>query len=199
MSTNRALLVVDVQNDFVEGGALAVVGGRDVAVRVSAYLAAHGGRYDLVVASRDWHTPADLNGGHFAGSGTDPDFVTTWPVHCVAGTLGAEYTPGLDLALVTHHVRKGQGEPAFSMFQGTLPDASTVDELLSAHDITGVDVVGIATDYCVKQTVLDATRMGYMTSVLTDLTAGVAPETTKAALAVMAQAGAFLVTASAAG
>src|SRR5689334_18459113 len=104
--TGRALLVVDVQNDFCEGGSLAVAGGLEVGTRISEHLAAHAGDYDLVVASRDWHTPGSTNQGHFAADGEEPDFTTTWPVHCVAGTPGAEYAPTLRTDAVTHHVRK---------------------------------------------------------------------------------------------
>ncbi len=111
----RALFIVDVQNDFTEGGALAVAGGDAVAAGVSAYLAAHAGDYDVIVASRDWHDPDSDNGGHIALGG-EPDFVDTWPVHCVAATPGADYDPGLDTAAITPHVTKGQGRPAYSLF-----------------------------------------------------------------------------------
>src|SRR5918994_1300480 len=107
MST-RALIVVDVQNDFCEGGALAVDGGSAVARAVTGYLADQADRYAMVVATRDWHAPLpDTNAGHFAVD-APPDFVTTWPVHCVAGTAGAEYHPALTLPPGTVHVRKGQ-------------------------------------------------------------------------------------------
>src|SRR5690606_23641158 len=115
ISMSRALLIVDVQNDFTEGGALAVTGGDAVASAVSEFLAAHAAEYDVIVASRDWHDADGDNGGHFADQ---PDFRGTWPVHCVAGTPGAEYDPLLATDAVTHHVRKGQGMPAYSMFEG---------------------------------------------------------------------------------
>ena len=94
---SRALLIVDVQNDFTEGGALAVAGGDDVASAVSDFLALHASEYDVIVASRDWHDAEGDNGGHFATDAA-PDFAGTWPVHCVAGTEGAEYHPALSTA-----------------------------------------------------------------------------------------------------
>src|SRR4051794_31984139 len=104
----RALLVIDVQNDFTEGGALGVAGGAAVAEGISGYLAGSTDVYDVVIASRDWHDGEGDNGGHFATT-APPDFVDTWPPHCVAGTAGAEYHPALDTSLIDVHVRKGQG------------------------------------------------------------------------------------------
>ena len=114
----RALIVVDVQKDFVEGGSLGVDGGREVAARISDHLAAHAGDYATVVASRDWHDPHSDNGGHFARPGEEPDFLGTWPQHCVSDGPGSDYAPELDLSLIPHHVRKGQGAPAYSAFEG---------------------------------------------------------------------------------
>ena len=128
----RALLIVDVQNDFTEGGALGVAGGDAVAEAVTAHLAAHAGEYALIVASRDWHDAGSDNGGHIALEGT-PDFVDSWPVHCVAGTSGADYDPGLDTTAVTHHVKKGQGVPAYSLFEGTTDEGGHVGNLLTEH------------------------------------------------------------------
>ncbi len=188
MST--ALFIVDVQNDFTEGGALGVDGGDAVATAITAHLARHAGEYALIVASRDWHDGDGDNGGHFAAGA--PDFETTWPVHCVAGTPGAEYDPGLDTAAITHHVKKGQGRPAYSLFEGVTDEGDTVAELLSAHGVVDVDIVGIATDYCVRASALDALAHGRRVRVLTDLVAGVAPATSEAALAELAHAGADL-------
>jgi len=188
----RALLVIDVQNDFTEGGALGVGGGDAVAAGVTAYLSAHPDRYDVVVASRDWHDGDTDNGGHFATDAA-PDFVTTWPVHCVAGTPGADYDPGLDEGLVDVHVRKGQGRPAYSIFEGTADDGAALDTVLARLGITDVDVAGIATDYCVRASALDALHAGHRVRVLTDLVAGVAPERSAAALAELREAGAELV------
>ena len=151
----RALFIVDVQNDFTEGGALGVPGGAAVASGVSAYLAENPERYDLVVASRDWHDGDNDNGGHFATAAA-PDFVETWPVHCVAGTPGAEYHPDLDTARVDVHVRKGQGKPAYSMFEGVSDDGLTLPQVLDERNVTDVDVVGIATPHAMH---LDIARL----------------------------------------
>ncbi|ALJ19592.1 isochorismatase family protein [Microbacterium sp. No. 7] len=186
----RALFIVDVQNDFTEGGALGVAGGDAVAAGITAHLAAHAGNYALIVASRDWHDATGDNGGHFAAG--EPDYVDTWPVHCVAGTEGAEYDPALDTSAVTHHVKKGQGRPAYSLFEGVTDDGLTVADLLTAHGVTDVDVAGIATDYCVRASALDALAHGQHVTVLTDLVAGVAPQTSEAALGELAHAGAQL-------
>ncbi|WP_417561881.1 isochorismatase family protein [Microbacterium sp.] len=188
----KALFIVDVQNDFTEGGALGVAGGDAVAEGISQYLADHAGEYDIVIASRDWHDGTGDNGGHFATSGA-PDFVETWPVHCVAGTPGADYDPGLSTASITHHVKKGQGKPAYSLFEGVTDDGRTVPDVLDAHGITDVDVTGIATDYCVRASALDAIAHGRHVRVLTSLVAGVASASSETALAELAHAGAELV------
>lgn len=186
----KALFIVDVQNDFTEEGALAVAGGDAVAAGISRFLGGHAGDYDLIVASRDWHDATNDNGGHFSET---PDFVDSWPVHCVAGTAGAEYDPELDATDVTHHVKKGQGKPAYSLFEGVTDDGETVEQLLDAHGIVDVDVAGIATDYCVRVSALDAISHGRRVRILTDLVAGVAAESSEAALAELAHAGAELV------
>ncbi|MGV3713078.1 isochorismatase family protein [Pseudolysinimonas sp.] len=186
----RALFIIDVQNDFTEGGALGVAGGAAVAEGITAYLRAHPDAYDLVIASRDWHDGTGDNGGHFAAGA--PDFVDTWPVHCVSGTPGAEYHPALDVSLVDVHVRKGQGRPAYSIFEGTTDDGRELIEVLDEKNVTSVDVAGIATDYCVLASARDALDAGRDVAVLTDLVAGVAPESSRAALEELAQAGAEL-------
>lgn len=190
----RALLIVDVQNDFTEGGALGVTGGNAVAAGITRHLAEHAVDYAVIVASRDWHDPDSDNGGHIVPAGSEgaPDFVDSWPPHCIAGTEGAEYDPGLDTAAVTHHVKKGQGKPAYSMFEGVTDDGDTVAAVLAARGIETVDVVGIATDHCVRATALDALEHGQHVRVLTDLIAGVAAEPSEAALAELAHAGAEL-------
>ena len=185
-----ALLIVDVQNDFTEGGALAVAGGDAVAERITAFLAAHAGDYDIIVASRDWHDADSDNGGHFS---EEPDYVDTWPVHCVAGTEGADYDPLLVTDAVTYHVRKGRGEPAYSMFEGVADGGGTVAELLTKHGVLTADVVGIATDHCVRATGLDTLAHGVHLRVLTDLIAGVDEEASEAALTELAHGGAELV------
>lgn len=186
---SRALLIVDVQNDFTEGGALAVAGGDAVASAVSEFLAAHAGDYRVIIASRDWHDAEGDNGGHFADS---PDFVDTWPAHCVAGTPGADYDPLLVTDAVTHHVQKGRGEPAYSMFEGRSESGETVGAILTAAGVVSADVVGIATDHCVRASALDAMAHGVQVRIFTDLIAGVAPEPSAAALAELAHAGAVL-------
>ncbi|MDQ1130985.1 isochorismatase family protein [Microbacterium sp. SORGH_AS_0888] len=186
---SKALFLVDVQNDFTEHGALGVEGGDAVARGISAFLAAHAGDYAIVVASRDWHDGDDDNGGHFSET---PDFVDTWPVHCVGGTFGAEYDDGFDTAAVTHHLKKGQGKPAYSLFEGRTDDGRTAVQLLEEHGILEIDVAGIATDYCVRASALDALAAGRHVRVFTDLVAGVHPGSSDRALAEIAHAGGVL-------
>lgn len=185
----RALFIIDVQNDFTEGGALGVDGGAAVAENVTHYVRTHLGRYDHVFASRDWHHPDDDNGGHFA-TDAPPDFIVTWPKHCMAGTPGAEYHPAIDTSLIDVHVKKGQGVPAYSIFEGTTEDGRAVPDLLDDLGVTDVDVVGIATDYCVRASALDALHSGRQVRVLRDLVAGVAPTSSDAAFQELAEAGA---------
>ena len=185
----RGLLVVDVQNDFCEGGALGVDGGARVASGITEHIAAHGSDYAVLVASRDWHDADNDNGGHFAPDGEAPNFVTTWPVHCVAGTAGAEYHPELTLPAHTIHVKKGQGMPSYSMFEGHSDDRHTVAEILTNAGVTEVDVVGIATDYCVRASALDAKAAGFAVRVINDLVAAVSPDTERTARGEMTEAG----------
>lgn len=183
----KALFIVDVQNDFTEGGALAVSGGDDVARRITDYLRTRAGEYAVIVASRDWHDADHDNGGHFH---PEPDFVDTWPVHCVSGTAGAEYDPEFDTGAVTHHVKKGQGIPAYSLFEGTTDEGERVSELLERHGILDVDIVGLATDYCVRASALDALAHGRRVRILRDLVAGVDASSSSAALVELQRAGA---------
>lgn len=194
MTTKKALLIVDVQNDFVEGGSLGVAGGRDVATRISEHVAAHADDYAVIAASRDWHhAPGadghETNGGHFAPPGEEPDFVTTWPVHCVSSEGGSDYAPELVIDAVTHHVRKGMGVPAYSAFEGVTDDGATLADVLRTAGVTEVDVTGIATDYCVRATALDARKAGFAVRLLDGLHAGVAPESSVAAVEEMRSAG----------
>jgi nicotinamidase/pyrazinamidase len=186
----RALFIVDVQNDFTEHGALGVVGGDEVAERITRFLADHADDYGLVVASRDWHDADNDNGGHFS---SEPDFIDTWPVHCVAGTRGAEYDDVFDPTSVSHHLKKGQGKPAYSLFEGVEDDGTTAAQLLDRHGILDIDVVGLATDYCVRASALDAIAHGRRVRVFTDLVAGVHPDSSERALAEIAHAGAELI------
>jgi nicotinamidase/pyrazinamidase len=172
----RALVIVDVQNDFCEGGSLAVAGGAAVARAISARLASPGGGYQHVVATRDHHINP---GGHFSA---EPDFAVTWPPHCVAGTPGADFHPDLDTSHLEEVFRKGAYAAAYSGFEGTAADGESLESWLRGRGITSVDVAGIATDYCVRATAADAVRAGFATRVLLGLTAGVAAATTQAAL-----------------
>lgn len=188
----RALVIVDVQNDFTEGGALGVDGGGAVAAGIAQLVASGSGDYDLIIASRDWHSEDGDNGGHFAAH---PDYEDTWPVHCVAGTPGAQFHPAVPVDAVDVIVSKGQGIPAYSAFEGTADDpvtarGGTLAEVLDAHGIHDLDVVGIAIDHCVRATVLDAVENGRTVRVLDRLTAGVAPEPTARARSEMRDAGA---------
>jgi nicotinamidase/pyrazinamidase len=168
--SHTALIVVDVQRDFCEGGTLAVSGGEAAAAAISDLIEAAGDAYDLVVATRDWHVDP---GPHFAGGGADPDFVDTWPVHCVAGTAGAEWHPDLRLPLQSVVISKGEHAAAFSGFEGCTDDGLSLESVLRERSIDRVDIVGIATSYCVKATALDAAHAGFRTRVLAPLTADV--------------------------
>jgi nicotinamidase/pyrazinamidase len=181
----RALIIVDVQNDFCEGGSLAVAGGAAVAAGISAALRERPGRWDHVVATKDYHIDP---GAHF---GNPPDYVDSWPVHCVVGTGGVEFHPELDTDRIEAVFEKGQHAAAYSGFEG---HAGTIGlaAWLRMRDVDSVDVVGIATDHCVRATALDAATEGFATTVLLDLTAAVARPTTEAALASLAGAGVTL-------
>ncbi|HKU34775.1 isochorismatase family protein [Paenarthrobacter sp. NPDC058040] len=188
----KALIIVDVQNDFCEGGTLAVEGGAAVAGAISEYLDANQQHFDHVVATQDWHIEP---GGHFSD---DPDMVDSWPPHCRARTKGAELHQDLDPEYIEAYFRKGQYTAAYSGFEGVLApeddvpsgdlkagaavaevldeDAIGLDDWLQSHDVEEVVVVGLATDYCVKATALDAVQAGYATTVIAELTAGIADD-----------------------
>ncbi|MFL6144717.1 MAG: isochorismatase family protein [Labedaea sp.] len=180
----NALIVVDVQNDFCEGGSLPVAGGAAVAAAISAHVARGG--YDHVVATRDYHIDP---GAHFSAT---PDFVTTWPVHCVAGTPGASFHPELDVTVIEAVFSKGAHAAAYSGFEGVAPSGHALAEWLRGRDIDTVDLVGIATDHCVRATALDAAKEGFAATVRLELTAGVAESTVDAALAELRAAGVAL-------
>lgn len=177
-----ALIVVDVQNDFCEGGSLAVSGGAEVAFRINGMIHAwHEAEpadreYAVVVATRDHHIDP---GDHFSDN---PDFVESWPPHCVVGTDGAAFHPNLDPQPFDAVFLKGEHQAAYSGFEGTAADGTDLAAWLKRHEVDEVDVCGIATDYCVRATALDARRAGFATRVLTDYVAGVTPETSDAAL-----------------
>ena len=198
---SRALIIVDVQNDFCEGGSLAVPGGAKVAAAISEYVDAHHLQFDHIVATQDWHIDP---GPHFSET---PDFKDSWPPHCVAGTKGAELHPDLDTEYIQAYFQKGQFAAAYSGFEGLLApedavptgdrqpgtlsaragagdaealaaaeDALGLDDWLPSHDVEDVVVVGIATDYCVMATSLDAVQAGYSVTVIRSLTAGIAED-----------------------
>jgi nicotinamidase/pyrazinamidase len=190
-----ALIVVDVQNDFCEGGSLAVGGGATVAFKIGEVL--HEWQearldpevepaYDYVVATRDHHIDP---GAHFSAN---PDFVTSWPTHCVAGTDGVAFHPNLDPQPFDAVFDKGEYAAAYSGFEGKSHEGVPLATWLNQHGITEVDLVGIATDHCVRATALDAAGQGLATRVLLDFTAGVSPATTHQALAEMRAAGVTL-------
>ncbi|MGH3509373.1 MAG: isochorismatase family protein [Nocardioidaceae bacterium] len=185
----RALIVVDVQNDFCEGGSLAVTGGARVASDIGELLHHWSAKdpnapeYDVVVATRDHHVDP---GPHFSAT---PDFVESWPAHCVAGTDGEAFHPNLDPQPFDAVFLKGAHEAAYSGFEGRTTDGVALTAWLREHRVGQVDVCGIATDYCVRATALDAVRERFDTRVLTGLCAGVAPGTSAAAIAELADAG----------
>jgi nicotinamidase/pyrazinamidase len=185
----RALLVVDVQNDFCEGGSLAVEGGARVASDIGELLH-HWTRgddrapsYDVVVASKDHH----IDPGHHWSD--NPDFVDSWPVHCRVGTDGEAFHPNLDPQPFDAIFLKGNHEAAYSAFEGRTVDGDVLVDWLRNHKVEQVDICGIATDYCVRHTALDACKEGFETRVIGALCAGVAPETTEQALTEMKAAG----------
>jgi nicotinamidase/pyrazinamidase len=170
----RALIVVDVQKDFCEGGSLAVEGGADVARDITELLIEHD--YAHVVATKDYHIDP---GDHFSDQ---PDYQHSWPSHCVVGTPGVDFHPAFNPVVVEAVFLKGHYSAAYSGFEGTTEDGATLTDWLRERGVDSVDVVGIATDYCVAATAADAVRAGLRTRVLTGLTAGVAPETSRAAI-----------------
>ncbi|MEH1053746.1 isochorismatase family protein [Micromonospora sp. CPCC 206171] len=182
----NALIIVDVQNDFCEGGSLAVAGGAGVAAGVSRLLAAEPDRWDHVVATKDYHVDP---GAHF---GDPPDYVDSWPRHCVVGTAGSEFHPDLETDRVEMIFHKGEHAAAYSGFEGHADDGECLADWLRRHDVDRVDLVGIATDHCIRATALDAAREGFATTVLLDLTAAVARNTLDVALRAMDGAGVTL-------
>ncbi|MDO5696365.1 MAG: isochorismatase family protein [Dermatophilus congolensis] len=178
----RALVVVDVQNDFCEGGSLAVAGGAKAAADITAYLAGDEG-YDVVVATRDAHIDP---GTHFSET---PDYVDTWPAHCVVGTRGQEFHDDLGFREFDAIFDKGAYTAAYSGFEGSSEVGETLVDFLRSRGVSDVDVCGIATDHCVRATALDAAAEGFVTTVLVDLTAAVAPDDLATTFAAWADAG----------
>ena len=183
MTEKKALLIVDVQRDFCEGGSLAVAGGAGVAKRITQYLDDNAGEYEVVVATRDYHIDP---GDHFS---ENPDFRDSWPPHCVVGTPGSDFHPDLDTRRVDAIFDKGQHSPAYSGFEGTSSTAEDLAGWLRSRGVERIDIAGIATDYCVRATALDALKEKFEVKVLANLVAGVAPETSEAALRELQRAG----------
>jgi nicotinamidase/pyrazinamidase len=188
----KALVVVDVQRDFCPGGSLAVAGGDAVAARITEWVRSQRRHYAVLVATMDWHpAPGAVPGfAHFA---SEPDYLDTWPPHCVQGSAGAELHPNLKLPDDTVVVRKGRTSAAYSGFEGADESGTTLADVLRQAGVDEVDVVGLATDYCVRATALDAAALGLHVRVLTDLVAGVAEATTSQAIDDMRAAGVELV------
>ncbi|NYE94781.1 nicotinamidase/pyrazinamidase [Psychromicrobium silvestre] len=201
----NALIIVDVQNDFCEGGSLAVPGGAEIATGISELLDSafnvEGGAFDLVVATQDWHIDP---GSHFS---EQPDFVNSWPVHCVAGSNGARLHPNLDTEYIDAYFHKGMFEAAYSGFEGVLAPEDEVptgqpetdaeepqtgpslDEWLRENDVDSLSIVGLATDYCVRATALDAVAAGYEVTLLSGFCAGIDATGSQAALDELSEAG----------
>ena len=199
----KALIIVDVQNDFCEGGSLAVAGGADLAGEISELLE-NATDFDFVVATQDWHVDP---GSHFSDT---PDFVKSWPVHCVAGSKGAALHRNLDTEDIDAYFRKGKFDAAYSGFDGMLAPEDevavgereahesaeedgepplTLDDWLRENDVEDVVVVGIATEHCVRATALDAINAGYNTTVLRDYVAGIDNDAADEALEELEDAG----------
>ncbi|MFT0762290.1 isochorismatase family protein [Scrofimicrobium sp. R131] len=179
----NALLIVDVQPTFCEGGELPIDGGNACAQRIAQYADEHTDDYDLIVTTQDWHIEP---GGHFS---TEPDFVDTWPPHGVAGSPNAEVHSALADLHVDYAVKKGQYRAAYSGFEGETPDGTTLTEVLRSEGIDQADVVGLALSHCVKETALDARRLGLRVRVLEDLSEPVSRELGEAAVAQLREAG----------
>lgn len=177
---NKALIVVDAQNDFIEGGALAVNGGRVITEKIAEHITAHGRDYAVIAFTQDWHRSNSDNGGHFA---LRPDYVDTWPQHCIANTHGAEFVPVIEDVIesgyhTTAIFQKGYGSPSYSGFDGSFEDSDSgrwldLSTYLSQNGVSEIDVVGLAADYCVLSTALDGIKHGYTVRVLPHLTVGI--------------------------
>lgn len=185
---NKALIVVDVQNDFCEGGSLPVEGGGKVAENITKYLSHSADDYKVIVATKDWH-PLDWEKKGFEHFSHEPDYTDSWPPHCRSGTQGAQFHPDLSLSDVNMIFFKGQDAAAYSGFEGKSVDGLELLDYLKRQEIEEVDVVGLALDYCVRATAKDSQRLGFKTFVITNLTASVTPETGDLALEELDRAG----------
>ena len=198
-SGRRALIVVDVQPTFCEGGELGVAGGNRIAQRIASYVQTHRAGYAYMATTQDWHIEP---GAHWSDS---PDYVDTWPVHGKAGTSNAELHPAIAALGIVHHFKKGQYAAAYSGFEGiedntdriqsrdevaaAQSEGRTLANALKAADISQVDVIGIAESHCVKETAIDAVKLGFRVTVFEDLTVPVSEELGVAARREMAAAG----------
>lgn len=174
----KALIVVDVQKDFCEGGSLAVVGGNDIATKIARHIN-NLPSDTLLVFTKDFHKPRSTNGGHIALPPNLPDFVDTWPAHCIQGTEGADLHSALwdfNSGKVAPTFYKGMGVPAYSGFEGWLDaveGGNALGDYLRHYKITDVSVAGIAADYCVNATAKDGRTEGFNVTILPDLTVGI--------------------------
>ncbi|MCH2184646.1 isochorismatase family protein [Myxococcota bacterium] len=190
-SERCALVIVDVQNDFCEGGALAATGGEQVARDIAEYVRAHHGAYHLILTTQDWHMDP---GPHFS---ENPDFVDSWPPHCRAGTSGADFHPAVKQVVedfVDAQMHKGMYTAAYSAFQGEQVGGVSMRDFLISHDVDQLHIVGLCTDYCVVETALHAVQYGFRTRVFIHLTAGVSPDSTEMAIQRMRAAGVDIAT-----
>ncbi|WP_241429439.1 nicotinamidase [Tropheryma whipplei] len=183
-----ALLVVDIQKDFCEDGALAVLGGNALAKRISCFLSERQLDYTLKIASRDWHAPNSSNNGHFS---ENPDFSNSWPIHCVANTPGSAYHDDLPVDLFDKHIYKGFGSAAYSAFEGFDKKGVPLEEILAG--IQQIDIAGIATDYCVYKTAVDSIKNGFITRVLLDLCVEINKERSEACVLQLQDLGVHIV------
>lgn len=198
----RALLIVDVQPTFCEGGELPVSGGNMVAARIANYVRAHGDEYQYIATTQDWHIQP---GNHWSD---DPDYVDTWPIHGAAGSTNAQLHPAIaqiPLVANAHHFRKGQYSAAYSGFEGVeeqsegiatpesvrsaLREGHTLEAGLRGAGITEIDIVGLAQSHCVKETALDAAKLGFHVRIFSDMTVPVSEETGCAASRQLADRG----------
>lgn len=187
----RALIVVDVQKDFCEGGSVPVNGGADRARAIAELVRRSASRdYPHIVATRDHHIDP---GGHFSDH---PDYRDSFPVHCVAGSEGSTFHPHFAPTAATDAVDevfyKGAHSASKSGFEGSTEDGTSLGDWLRARGVSDIDVVGIATDHCVKATALDGVKAGFAVRVLLDYTAGVATDTTHRAIEELRRAGVVL-------
>lgn len=193
---SRALVIVDPQVDFVEGGALAVTGGRVITEKIAQYVEDHGPQYAVLAVTQDWHRPNSDNGGHFSPR---PDYHDTWPVHCVADTPGADFVPVIKRMLDETWIfnatfQKGYGSASYSGFDGGRQNPDTgrfegLSDCLSSRGVTEIDVVGLAADFCVAYTAMDGIKHGYIVRVIPDLTVGILDSGQKVADEVAAKQG----------